>query len=156
MVQMRKVNDPNIRLVIAPEAVSSNQEPNLDEFKQLANDIMEEFPEEDCDSSSDSGTTACDGPTFTYPSQCGEYDQTTDEPWNTLLNLLSTNNRHVIGLLDSIGISPDVSSVGDFYYSNFDPSSDRYHDWKCIDSLNTILSDDRFASMCIDSGFRSA
>jgi len=156
MVNVRKSVDPNIELVIRASTTSRTQEPSPDEFRQLANDIMEEFPEEEDDLASDGEATEGDGPTFTYPTERGGSEVVADEPWKPFLDLLMVNNTHVLKLLDTIGVNPDVNSVIDFYYSDFDPSSDRHSDWNCIDALNTLLSDERFATICLHDELRSA
>ena len=158
MTNARRATGSNIELIIRASEGTSNgaQEPSPDEFRQLANSIMEEFPEEEDDSISDSEVADGDGPTFTYPNDGGASEATMDEPWKPILNLLLANNTRVLKLLDSIGINPDVNSVTDFYYSDFDPSSDRHSDWNCLDAFNTLLSDERFARVCFHDELLSA
>lgn len=157
MVNVRKLLNPNIELVININRRNTNQETSPDEFRQLANNIMEEFPEEDVDeSTSDDEGADNNGPTFTYPTDSGAPKTISDEPWKPLLNLLSDNNTRVLRLLDSIGINPDANSVVDFYYSDFDPSSDNHNDWNCLDAFNTLLRNDRFASICLHDELYSA
>ncbi len=156
MVNVGKSADPNIELIINARTGRGNQQPSPDEFRQLANDIMEEFPEEEDDLASDGEATEGDGPTFTYPTERGGSEVVADEPWKPFLNLLLANNTRVLELLDTIGVNPDVNSVIDFYYSDFEPSSDRHSDWNCIDAFNTLLSDERFATICLHDELRSA
>lgn len=156
MVNVRKSADPNIELIINARTGRGNQQPDPDEFRQLANSIMEEYPEEEDDLASDDEAADGDGPTFTYPTERGDSEVVADEPWKPLLNLLLANNTRVLELLDTIGVSPDVNSVIDFYYSDFEPSSDRHSDWNRIDALNTLLSDERFATICLHDELRSA
>jgi hypothetical protein len=156
MVNVGKSVDPNIELIINTRTGRTDHEPSPDEFRQLANSIMEEFPEEDDESVSDSEVAVSEGPTFTYPTRDGTSGVVADEPWKPLLNLVSANTTRVLELLDSIGVNPDVNSVIDFYYSEFEPSSDRHSDWSCIDAFNTLLSDERFASVCLHDELRSA
>lgn len=158
MVNVRKLLNPNIELVINTNRRNTNQETSPDEFRQLANNIMEEFPEETADESTSDDEGADDnGPTFTYPADYGDSSKTTvDEPWKPLLNLLLANNTRVLRLLDSIGVNPDVNSVIDFYYSDFDPSSDNHNDWNCLDAFNTLLSNEQFASLCLHEELCSA
>lgn len=158
MVNVRKLLNPNVELVINTNRRNTNQETTRDEFRQLANSIMEEFPEEEVDESTSDDEGADDnGPTFTYPAGYGDASKTiADEPWKPFLDLLLANNVRALKLLDSIGISPDVDSVVDFYYSDFDPSSDNHTHWNCIDAFNTILSNERFASVCLHDELTSA
>ena len=139
MVNVRKLLNPNIELVINTNRRNTNQETSPDEFRQLANNIMEEFPEETADESASDDEGADDnGPTFTYPADYGDSSKNAvDEPWKPLLNLLLANNTRVLRLLDSIGVNPDVNSVIDFYYSDFDPSSDNHNDWNAL--MRSIL-----------------
>jgi hypothetical protein len=156
MVNVRKPVGPNIELIINTRAGRTNQEPSHDEFRELANNIMEEFPEEDDESVCDSEAAESKGPTFTYPTGGGTSGVVSDEPWKPLLDLLLANNTRVLKLLDSIEVNPDVNSVINFYYSDFEPSSDRHSDWNCLDALNTLLSDDRFVSICLHDELHSA
>lgn len=156
MVNVRKSSDPNIELIINTRRGRANQEPSPDEFRQLANSIMEEFPEEEDESVSDGEVADSEGPTFTYPKERGASEVVADEPWKPLLNLLLTNNTRVLELLDAIDVNPDVNSVIDFYYSDFEPSSDRHSDWNRLDAFNTLLSDERFATICLHDELRSA
>ena len=157
MVNVRKLLNPNIELVINTNRRNTNQETSPDEFRQLANNIMEEFPEEVDESTSDDEGADNNGPTFTYPADYGDASKIiADEPWKPFLGLLLTNNTRVLRLLDLIGINPDVDSVVDFYYSDFDPSSDNHNDWTRIDAFNTLLKDDRFASICLHDELYSA
>ena len=155
MVNARKINDHNIELVINSNRPNTNQELSLEDFRQLANSIMEEFPEQD-DSESEIETSDNNGPTFTYPTDHGTSKTIVDEPWKPLLNLLLANNTRVLRLLDSIDVNPDVNSVIDFYYSDFEPSSDRHSDWNYLDAFNTLLSNERFASICLHNELSSA
>ena len=155
MVNARKINDHNIELVINSNRPNTNQELSLEDFRQLANSIMEEFPEED-DSESEIESSDNNGPTFTYPKDHGTSKTIVDEPWKPLLNLLLANNTRVLRLLDSIDVNPDVNSVIDFYYSDFEPSSDRHSDWNYLDAFKTLLSNERFASICLHDELYSA
>jgi len=154
MVNVRRGTAPNIKLVISTSTSKTNQELSQEDFRQLANSIMEEFPEEDNESASDDEDDN-NGPTFTYPGSRGASKETADEPWKPILNLLLANNTRVLKLLDYVGVNPDVNSVIDFYYSEFEPSSDRHSDWNRLEAFNTLLSDERFASVCLHNEFLS-
>lgn len=150
MVRVRSPKSSAVKLVIGDLGTPPHAEEfGKEEFRQLANDIMEEFPEEDDDGEESS---ECDGPTFTYPDATGD---TSNDPWDKLQNLVAAGNLRAMELLRSIGVDPDIASIADFYYSNFEPSSDRHREWNCLNALNTLLSDERFASTCLHTDLQS-
>jgi hypothetical protein len=150
MVRVRSPKSSAVKLVIGDLGTPPRAEAvGKEEFRQLANDIMEEFPEEDDDGDDSS---ECDGPTFTYPDAADDAGQ---DPWDRLQGLVAAGNIRVMELLRSIGVDPDIASMSDFYYSSFEPGSDRHSEWNCLNALNTLLSDDRFASTCLHTDLQS-
>lgn len=151
MVKVRSPTRRSLRLVIddkpSPEVIEIA---GKEELRQLANDIMEEFPEDD-DGSDDSGSESRDdssGPTFTYPSEA-QLEPDCVDPWERLTGLLGAGNGKMVKLLISLGISPDIESLADFYYANYDTTGVSHQSWKSLDSLNTILCDDAFSQACL-------
>lgn len=142
-----------LELVICDDVIPLQPIIDQEAFRQLANDIMEEYPESDSTEESVTGSVNDnDGPTFTYPADGElqsqkEYD--IQEPWIHLLNSLESGNERLVRLLSSIGINPVSASLCDFYYNNYEPTSERHHEWVCLESLNNIISDDSFRTECL-------
>lgn len=149
-----------LELVISDDVIPLQPLIDREAFRQLANDIMEEYPESDSNEESVTGSDN-DGPTFTYPADGElhsqkEYD--IQEPWVNLLNSLESGNERLVRLLSSIGINPDSVSLCDFYYKNYEPNcaEGRHHEWVCLDSLNNILGDDSFRIECLSEEWNNA
>lgn len=166
----------NIHLVIAVNDTSQDclpAENEIEEFRVLANQIMEEYPEYDDDDWDDSHDTT-GGPTFTYPKDsqpsfnpsetlstevthchtCTNTDADADtEPWLYIERALMSGNKRAMILFETLGISPEQGSLNNFYYEHYEPTSQRHHEWRCLDSLNTILGNDTFKALCLGDGW---
>ena len=122
-----------------------------DDFRKLANDIMEEYMVDDEGSDDDGDDDTDHEPTFTYPASSdgngnGNSNgiETCDDghPWQNVAYLLASGNTTVTNALCNIGVAPSQDGLTDFYYSAYDDGSPQHKHWQTFDALEKIMTDD--------------
>lgn len=144
--------------IMSSDSSHNSIEDDNEIFKELANDLMEEYPVESSDENSDEtieyeSMDEDSPPTFTYLKKQDEntYDvqinQTNHtDKWYYIIDGITKNNTKIIDLISKLGIVPDVNTINSFYVDNqtmnhTDNKTKTKRKWKLIDSLNTLLGD---------------
>lgn len=148
------------------DATSETANDDKDEFRTLADSIMEEFAITSDEDDGDDGDEQAEAPTFTFPGKEqdassatileGTGDDDTDNPWKNIAYLLAAGNTRMINILTQVGITPDFDALSSFYYSAFDDSSPQHYIWLRLNALETIMDDDSFSSECLHSELLSS
>lgn len=145
--------DPKLKLVIKDKCSSQIKLANSYDkelFRQLADNIIEEYPEEyeyEYEQKQEDETNH-NKPTFTFPVVKND-DNPENEPWRHLTNKLINDDDNLKRLMTSFDLIPNIETLYNFYYQNCDDKQSLFERWKLFDALNTILSDDIFRKECL-------
>lgn len=151
-------NRQSVRLVI--REAKTNQTKNecgslgiqqKEVFRQLANDIMEEYPVEENSECDEYDYDTDEGPTFTYVDKDIKENDTDDvkenvgdSAWNHIINGLINNNQYLIETINSLNIVPDIVSLQKLY-----EDKQQNEKWELLNSLNTLLGNKDFGTRCL-------
>ena len=145
--------------IISSDSSHNSIEDDNEIFKELANDLMEEYPVESSDENSDEpieyeSMDEDTPPTFTYLKKQGEntYDEQINQTnqtdkWYYIIDGITKNNTKIIDLISKLGIVPDVNTINSFYVDNQTMNhtdktkAKAKRKWKLIDALNTLLGE---------------
>lgn len=143
--------------IMSSDSSHNSIEDDNEIFKELANDLMEEYPVEGSDENSDE-TIEYESmdedapPTFTYlkkdenqtdENQTDENHTNDVNNWYYIIDGITKNNTKIMDLISKLGIVPDVKTISEFYSKKDNHTSNNHNmnKWKLIDALNTLLGD---------------